>query len=255
MSTFAQYAWYYDSLYHKKDYAAESAYVKSLIERHSPGNCHLLELGCGTGIHARYLAESGYSVQGIDSSGTMLAIAETKKRQLPDQIRARLSFAEGDVRSIRMPQKYGCVISLFHVVSYLTTNDDLQRMFETANAHLVDGGLLIFDCWYGPAVLNLRPSTRVKNIETDAVTAVRIAEPTLLANENVVVVNYTLLISDKATHKLEVVKEQHRMRYLFRPEIEMFAKNANLEICGAHAWMTDQEPGLESWSACFMGRK
>ncbi len=255
MSTFAEYAWYYDSLYKEKDYAAEADYVKSLMQKHPSRDSLILELGCGTGVHAAHLAQAGFTVHGIDASGTMLARAEGRKRELPEQIRSRLHFTQGDIRSIRVKEKFGRVLSLFHVVSYLTTNDDLQQMFETACSHLIDGGILIFDCWYGPAVLDIRPSTRVRKIETETVSAIRIAEPTMLVNQNVVLVDYTLLIADKTSGKLEVVKEQHRMRYLFRPEIELFAKNSNLEIIENYEWMTHQEPGCNSWSACFVARK
>ena len=48
------------------------------------------------------------------------------------------------------------------------------------------------------------------------------------------------------------IRESHRMRYLFLPEIQQFTRDAGLEFLGACEWLTDKAPGLESWSvACI----
>jgi hypothetical protein len=58
--------------------------------------------------------------------------------------------------------------TIFHVFSYQTTNGDLVAALTTAKEHLNPDGILIFDCWYGPAVLSNKPTIRVKTIEDDA---------------------------------------------------------------------------------------
>ena len=49
-----------------------------------------------------------------------------------------------------------------------STNADLLAAFATAREHLNPGGVFIFDCWYGPAVLAERPSVRIKRMEDGA---------------------------------------------------------------------------------------
>jgi hypothetical protein len=44
------------------------------------------------------------------------------------------------------------------------------------------------------------------------------------------------------------------MRYLFMPEIELLAKQADLEILETREWMTGREPGLDTWSVYFVLR-
>lgn len=44
------------------------------------------------------------------------------------------------------------------------------------------------------------------------------------------------------------------MRYVFRPELETLASAEGLEIVEARERMTEQEPGLGSWNACFVAR-
>jgi SAM-dependent methyltransferase len=254
VSTFATYAPYYDLLYQDKDYFSEAAFIHSVLERFCPQVNRVLDLGCGTGMHARHLAALGLSVFGVDASTAMVEHANANRGALPRELSGRLDFRRGDIRTIRIGEQFGCVLSLFHVLSYLTENEDLQCAFQSIRAHLSSGGICIVDCWYGPAVLNLRPSVRVKQFENKEASVLRIAEPTLHANRNVVDVNYTLWVKNQIDDRVEIIRETHHMRYLFMPEIELLAKQADLEILEAREWMTGREPGLDTWSVYFVLR-
>jgi len=244
---FDSYTRYYDLLYRDKDYAGEAAYLASHLQRHVSHAGRILELGCGTGAHAEQLARMGYTVHGVDQSESMLARAEARKSGLPDEEAARLSFERGDVRTVRTGATYEVVISVFHVMSYQTTNADLQAAFATAAAHLRPGGLFVFDFWYGPAVLALQPEVRVKRLADDRIDVTRIAEPVMHVNENVVDVNYTVFIDDKATGTSERVRETHRMRYLFLPEM-LLLRGAAFEERATLAWMSTKSLSEQSWS-------
>ncbi|MBM0741146.1 class I SAM-dependent methyltransferase [Phormidium sp. CLA17] len=254
MNVFGHYARYYDLLYQDKDYLGEVAFVCDLLQRHILNATSILELGCGTGLHAKLLVEKGYTVCGIDQSQSMLEKAQARVLELPTEQTGRLHFHQGDVRSFRTDQRFDVVISLFHVMSYQTTNQDLEAAFATARHHLKHGGIFLFDCWYGPAVLSNRPTVRVKRLEDDLISVTRIAEPLMYPNENRVNVNYQILIQDRQMGTLEVLKETHQMRYLFKPEVEwLFAQNGF--ICEALGeWMTHDEPGWQTWGTYFVGR-
>jgi len=142
------------------------------------------------------------------------------------------------------------VVALFHVMSYQTGNEDLEATLRTAREHLKPGGVFIFDCWYGPAVLTERPEVRVKRLEDTAIVVTRIAEPVLRPNENVVEVNYQVFIKDKARAAVEEVRETHLMRYLFRPEIEWLSKAAGFTLISCQEWMAGREPGGHTWNVC-----
>lgn len=252
MNTFATYASYYDLLYRDKDYAAETAFLRDVIQRFAPRVNRVLELGCGTGAHARQLAALGFSVCGVDGSPSMVECALLSQAALAADSRRRLTFLQGDIRNLRLSEKFSCVLSLFHVISYMTNNADLQQALQTVRHHLVPGGICIFDCWYGPAVLHLRPSVRVKELEDEEFRILRIAEPEMRPNENAVDVNYTLWIRNRAEDTLEIVRETHRMRYLFRPELDLLVEKAGLQILEACEWMTGREPGLDTWGVYFV---
>ena len=243
---FDTYARYYDLLYQDKDYAAEAEYVASNIRSSAPNARYILELGCGTGAHAEHLSRMGYTVHGVDMSAEMLARAEARKATLPADVAARLSFGLGDARTVRTQKTYDVVISLFYVMSYQTSNDDLTAAYETAAIHLTKGGLFLFDFWYGPAVLVQKPEVRVRRLEDEEIRVIRIAEPVMHVNENVVDVNYTVFIEVKLTSQVEQVKETHRMRYLFLPELKCYGAGKFKEII-SNAWMTNNVLNVDTW--------
>jgi SAM-dependent methyltransferase len=268
MSVFGAYSRYYNLLYKDKDYSGEAEYVAGLIRKHRPGSKSLLDLGCGTGRHDLLLAGMGYEVTGVDLSEEMLAVARAQQVSFNSQLstlngscstfdnsRSSLNFVHGDIRTIRLERTFDVVISLFHVMSYQVTNADLQAVFATAWALLEPGGIFIFDCWYGPAVITDRPAVRVKRLEDEAITVTRIAEPVMHPNENLVDVNYHILIRDKATGEVEELRETHTMRYLFAPEIKLLCNVSGLRMEQFYEFMGDQSPGFDTWTAIFIATK
>jgi SAM-dependent methyltransferase len=245
---FDAYARYYDLLYRDKDYAAEVVFLLAQLRRHQPSATRVLELGCGTGIHAEHLARRGFHVHGVDLSAEMLKKAETRKASLPSEVAARLSFSQGDARTVRTGAQYDVVISLFHVMSYQNSNADLAAAFATAAQHLGAGGVFMFDYWYGPAVLLQKPEVRVKRLGDEQIEVLRIAEPVLRAAENVVDVNYTVIITTKADGAVRQINETHSMRYLFLPEISQLANGPVWNGCTSSAWLGDVQPSEQDWT-------
>lgn len=255
MSVFGAYSRYYNLLYKDKDYAGEAEYIHGLVHKYHPGAKTLLNLGCGTGRHDILLAGKGYDVTGVDMSKEMLAVALSNLSTLnPHPLLSSLNFHQGDIRTVSLGRTFDVVTSLFHVMSYQVTNADLLAAFATVREHLNPGGIFIFDCWYGPAVLTDRPAVRVKRLEDEDISVTRIAEPVMHPNENVVDVNYHVFIRDKANGEAEELKETHRMRYLFRPEIEFFLAQSGLTPIDSSEWMSGKAPGFDTWGVCFLAR-
>jgi SAM-dependent methyltransferase len=219
VSVFVESARYYDALYSAKDYAAEVDYVCSLLQKHAPHAGSVLDLGCGTGRHARLLAEKEFNVVGVDRSQQMLSRAQTLRNSAPPHIRDRLSFLECDIVKLRLDAQFDAVVALFHVMSYQTSNEALSAAIATAKVHLRSRGVFIFDCWYGPGVLRDPPIARLRRIDEGARRVVRVAEPKLLVDENVVDVNYQFITMDSISGTWEEFHETHRMRYFFRSDM------------------------------------
>lgn len=252
---FHSYSKYYNLFYEKKDYSKETQYIIQIITKHHVTGNTILDLGCGTGRHACLLADRGYHVYGIDASETMLSVAQRALRDMPVESQRRLAFSLGDIRDVSLGREFDIVISLFDVMSYQTTNKDLKGALGTVRRHLRNGGMVIFDCWYGPAVLNVRPTIRIKRLRKNGIEIIRIAEPVLDFNNNTVEVKYRILAHDRRRGEVESIEERHKMRYLFKPEIELLFEETGLELIGCEEWLTGRDLGVNTWHACFYGVK
>lgn len=241
---FDAYAAYYDLLYKDKDYEAEVEYVRLLMANQGVTCGSILELGCGTGKHAELFALMGFSVHGIDMSQAM--VKEANKRKSAD-LADLLHFETGDVRDYRVDRKFDVVVSLFHVASYQTTNEDLSRMFDTASRHLKPGGIFIFDFWYGPGVISDKPAVRVKRMENKNLLVTRIAEPEMVCSENIVNVNYSISVENKENNKVRKISEKHSMRYLFQPEIDSFCTSNSISLLLIYSWMQEKKVTCNDW--------
>lgn len=253
MKVFDEYARYYDLLYRDKDYRQETDFILSLLKSYAPEGNSILELGCGTGIHAQLIAEAGYQVHGIDLSDSMLKIAQARKEGLDLAVRGRLDFLAGDVRDYNTNNKFDIVLSLFHVFSYQVRNEDLRRAFDTAARHLDSGGVFIFDYWYGPAVLAQRPETRIKRCKDSQMDILRIAESRMDEQQNIVDVTYETHV--KSEGKENIIHELHRMRYLFLQEIDLLAGLHGFSTVCHRQWLGEKEPSVDSWSAFSVLKK
>lgn len=251
---FDAYGAYYDLFYEDKDYAGEAEYVAALLRGHAPAASALLDLGCGTGGHAEWFAGMGWSVTGIDLSPTMLERAARRRSELSPEVAARLTYEEGDIRTCRLDARFDAVVSLFHVFSYQTSDEDLRAAFETAAAHLCPGGILVVDFWYGPAVLSERPEVREKRLEDAKVRVLRIAEPTLFPDESRVQVDFTVLVEQRSTGATEEVRESHYLRYLFLTELEELCAPC-FQVLETRGWMTSSAPTPETWSVVAVLRR
>jgi len=257
MCIFENYARYYNLLYRDKDYQGEANYIDRLIKYYNPRAQSVLDLGCGTGRHAFLLAKMGYTVTGVDKSKQMLNMAQNElsvRENSEPTIAHKPDFREADVRNVRLQCFFDVVVSLFHVISYQSTNADLNQVFQTVKTHLQPGGIFIFDFWYTPAVLCERPSVRIKRLEDKKICLTRIAEPVMHVRENIVDVNYQVFIKSKETGTVEELRERHRMRYLSEPEIELFLSCQNLDIIEASEFMTRKSLDLHTWNACVVAR-
>ena len=105
----------------------------------SPGD-HILDVACGTGIDAIFLAERGINVTAVDVSPAMIAqlALKAEHRNLTDRIHTRtLSLNE---ISILAPARFDGMISAF---AGLNTTPDLAAFARAAAALLQPGGTLI----------------------------------------------------------------------------------------------------------------
>lgn len=250
MTVFGDYARYYNLIYRDKDYVGETAFILSALFREGCSPRTLLDLGCGTGRHAMEMAKKGLTVTGVDLSPAMLDMgrAELTKFQEP----AVPQLLEGDARLIRLGRFYDAVTSLFHVMSYQTTCEDALAIFNTARAHLAPGGLFLFDFWFGPCVLRVRPEHRVKSLEDEFCVLRREATPSMFKEKHMINVHYDIELRDKLTGDTNRFSEEHPMRYWFLPELRELAESADFAVLKEGSWMSDRAPSERDWNAWML---
>lgn len=243
---FDNYSKYYDLLYKDKDYSAEVDYIYGLIKKFAPNTKNVLELGCGTGKHAKLLKDR-YQINtlGVDMSEKML-------KQAKD---LGIDCKLGDVRNFRYDKKFDAILSLFHVVSYQITDEDVLNVFNTASSHLNSEGIFIFDIWYKPAVLTQVPEVRVKEMENDEINVIRHCMPEHIIEKSIINVNYSIQIIDNINNHTEEIYEKHSMRYFSEEEIKNFAKQNGIEIIHTEEWLSAASPSEKTWGVCFVGVK
>ncbi len=141
---YGEFARYYDSIYRAqgKDYEREACRLYRFVRRYkcSPGD-RLLDVGCGTGEHLRYL-QAFFRVEGVDASEDMLMVAREK---LPD-----VPLHRGDMRTFNLEAGFDVVVCLFGSIGYVENWDGLCRAIENMGRHLLPGGVLLIEPWFGP---------------------------------------------------------------------------------------------------------
>ena len=225
---FASYANFYDTLYQEKDYEAECDFVERLFGDRARNSVRsILDLGCGTGGHAIPLSQRGYAVTGVDRSEAMLDRARAKAKAAGIE----LPLHRGDVRDVELGTTFDAALFMFAVMAYQTSNADLTAALRTARRHLKPGGLLIFDTWYGPAVLADPPTDRIKVVNSTAenTRVIRITQPMHNKLEQTIDVRFHLLHL-RGDQVLGEIHETHRMRYLFPQEVGFHLEQAGFRL-------------------------
>ena len=242
------YTKYYNLLYKDKDYLMEYAYIKKLIDKYGTNGKNILDIGCGTGKHLFHFKKNGFVVSGIDASKNMITEAKNYLQQ-------NINLLFCNASEFKFNKRFDTIISLFHVMNYLTENDELERVFQNISKHLKRNGLFIFDFWYGPAVLTDLPVVRIKKLTDNDLHITRITEPVMNFNQNIAVIDFEIIIEDIKTKLIERIYETHSMRYLFLPEIDHLAKKNNLKILAAYKWLTEENLSNTSWYGLIVLKK
>lgn len=101
-----------------------------------------LELACGTGRVLIPVAEAGVTITGIDTSKPMLARARRKVAALPEQARANVTLAEGDMRTFRFDEQFALITIPFRAFLHLMQVSDQIITLRNIHRHLRPGGRL-----------------------------------------------------------------------------------------------------------------
>lgn len=125
----------------------------------------VLDLGCGTGVFARLLADRGVEVIGVDPAEASLDVARAK------QGARRVTWIHGDASAIPPSIRVDAVTMTANVAQVFLTDDDWRTTLARAYAALRPGGRLIFEsrdpaarAWTGWTEAATRSTTDVPGV-------------------------------------------------------------------------------------------
>jgi SAM-dependent methyltransferase len=247
------YAECYDAIYQEKDYQAECDLIERLFKTYGDGQIKtVLDLGCGTGNHALPLAAQGFDVSGIDRSEFM--VAEARKKAIASGRTALANFQQADVRTADLGRQFDAAVLMFAVLGYQLDNRDVTAALSTARRHLRPRGLLVFDVWYGPAVLFQRPSERARIIPLPHGKIFRVSSSELETSRHLCRVRYRLWKFD-AERRLSETEEEHSVRFFFPLELKLFLESAGFALVRLGAFPEfERDPDEKTWNVLCVAR-
>lgn len=177
MQAYSGFAMVYDTFMDNVPYKEWTAYLVSLLKEQKIEEGLVLELGCGTGSVTRRLRDSGYDMIGIDNSYEMLEIARDREYEDLDNIhqdnfnqdeddfneeslsfyineedldlytqkKTPILYLEQDMREFELYGTVKAIVSICDSMNYITSKEDLLKVFRLVNNYLDKDGIFIFD--------------------------------------------------------------------------------------------------------------
>jgi len=141
-------------------------------------------------------------------------------------------------------------------MGYLTDNAQLIAGLKTARKHLEPGGVLIFDGWFGPAVLSERPEKRCHQYKYGRDTITREASPHLDPVRQTVTVHYDVSTLQGGEISDVRIQEDHIMRLMFVQEMALAMETAGLQFVRCCPFLDlDGELTTATWNVTFVARR
>ena len=136
---------YADPAYYTLAYRARRQDVDFYLAQATRSGGPVLEYGVGNGRVALPLARAGIDIVGLDLSKPMLADLARRAKRLPRAAQRRLRWVRGDMRDVRLDQRFRLVIAPFNTVLHLYERSDVERFLACVRDHLAPGAPLVFD--------------------------------------------------------------------------------------------------------------
>jgi SAM-dependent methyltransferase len=223
---FSAAAAFYDEDYRALEYNADVEFYVDLA-RESGGP--VLEMGCGTGRILLPTARAGVRIHGVDLSERMLAELGRKLAQEPAEVRERVTYCQGDIRTVEAGNGYALATAPFRVVQFLVSREDQRAWLRNVKRRLAPGGALCFDV-FQPNYLYLagprEPFVEIDRVEAGTGRRIQRITRTTPHNEaQVVDVEFRWVVDGR-----EEATRTFAMRWFTRGELENLLELEGFEI-------------------------
>jgi SAM-dependent methyltransferase len=201
----------------------------------------VLEVCCGTGRVLIPTARAGIAITGVDASPAMLKKCREKLKDEPQDVQARVTLGEEDMRRFDFKTDFALVTIPFRPFQHLLTVEDQLACLACIRRHLKSGGRFILDVF--------NPS--LESLTADDLGREQGAEPVEDLPDGRKVVRRTKIISRDRVNQIirsELVyyvtrpdgREERAvqplpMRYLFRYEAEHLLARSGFTVESVYA--------------------
>jgi SAM-dependent methyltransferase len=130
---------YYHKLYRHRDNNEAEKFIDVLLNELQPAkDAVMLDLGCGSGRHSKYLASKGYTVFGLD-------LADSSIREARKFGSESLYFLHWDMRKPFGKNIFDQVFSFFTSFGYFNSREENNKVIKNMAMALKRDGILLID--------------------------------------------------------------------------------------------------------------
>lgn len=260
MNAYTGFARVYETFMDNIPYGEWAVYLTGLLKEYGvkPGSL-LCELGCGTGSMTRLLAQAGYDMIGIDLSEEMLDIARYEHPEDENDI----LYLNQDMREFELYGTVAAVVSVCDSMNYITSEEELLKVFRLVNNYLDPGGYFIFD---------MKTAYNYEVLMGDRVIAENREDCSLIwenyYEKETGINQYDITIYTKAEFEedeeaepeelpplFERLEESHVQRAYPVEKIIALLKEAGLEFVAVYGGCTKEAPAAESDRVYFVAKE
>ena len=130
---------FYHILYKNRSQEEANDFMDTVVRHFKIEQGRILDLACGKGRHAYYLAQKGLEVVGIDLAVNSIDYAKTMYK---------LDNLEFYVHDMRLPFRinyFDYIFNIFTSIGYFDNLKENQKVFESAHDGLKEGGHFLID--------------------------------------------------------------------------------------------------------------
>ncbi len=242
MSSYNDFAYFYDRLTEDVDYAARTEYLCELFSKFDRMPSLLLDVACGTGSFSREFAKKT-QVIGVDMSPDMLSVAQEKGTQ-------NIMYLCQAAQELELYGTVDGAVCCLDSINHITDEDDLQAAFKRISLFLEKDRLFIFDVntEYKHSVV-LGDNTFVR--ETDDLFCVW----QNFYDEQNKTTDISIDVFAEENGKYERFCEDFSEKFYGKEILERMLKNANLKIEAVYDENTFSRPTDKSERIVYITRK
>lgn len=254
---YREVAGFYDALYRKntvegKGTACECDFIEEMLKRNASPVASVLDIGCGSGMHAAEMANRGYDVLAADLAEEMLQLA--RKRNLA--LGAKIEFMQADMRNFVTPREFDAIICMTNAFLCNYKDGHVRDALRCFAASLRPGGVALIEATSYPALIaaNEFPYTYVDSAEVNGkeVTEISLNVPDD-AKRVLVEMNTYFVANGDGTYSKH--SSENRLRMLSAPRFKAFLEEAGFQLVEMVDAETHGTAGSGTKEFFFIARK